>query len=278
MGYDDTSRPATLVAEDGYLLHYRVWPVSDAAPKGTLILFNGMMSHAGWFEPIAAPLARAGYHVVGADRRGTGRNELARGDAPNAATLIADARAIIEAEYRDPALPLVLIGWCWGAVLAVNVALELPELRGLVLLAPGLYPTKALKDAMASTIAAHPRAAEDEAVLQSPIAEDVFTTGPALAELIVRDRLRLQKLSPRFVQISGRMTMNAAMRLGWVLVPMLLLLASKDKATDNEATLRAFEKLRAGAAVIKTLDAPHGIQFERAQEITTAILEHVARL
>lgn len=266
----ETSRAAAVIADDGYALNYRVWPASYKC-SGTLILFNGMMSHSGWFEPIAGPLAAAGFHVVGADRRGSGRNEVRRGDAPDAATLIADARAIIEAEYHDPALPLILVGWCWGAVLAANIALELPELRGLILLAPGLYPTKELKAAVSREQLLHPQAREDEACLLSPIAEDMFTRGPALAEMIVRDSLRLQKLSPRFVQIAGRMAMNAAMRLAWQPAPMLLLLASKDRATDNAETLRAFGKLRAGAAEIHTLEGQHGLQFECPGEVVAAM-------
>src|SRR5262245_50132833 len=131
----------TVGAADGYELEYRVWaPATDTA-RATLVLFNGIMSHSLWLRPLAGPRPGAGYKIVGADRRGSGTNRLERGDAPDAKTLVADARAIIERE-RLLDRPVCLVGWCWGAILAINVAAEMRgEVASLLLLAPGLYPT-----------------------------------------------------------------------------------------------------------------------------------------
>ena len=62
--------------------------------------------------------------LVGADRRGSGANEAARGDAPSSKVLIDDACRMIERE-RLSDRPLYLVGWCWGAVLAMGLAAEL---------------------------------------------------------------------------------------------------------------------------------------------------------
>src|SRR5262249_55664286 len=60
----------TIAAHDGYSLTYRAWPPSPAPRRATVVLLNGVMSHSAWFAPLAERLAAAGFHVVGADRRG----------------------------------------------------------------------------------------------------------------------------------------------------------------------------------------------------------------
>src|SRR5690606_6306807 len=123
---------------------------------------------------LAEPLAARGLRVVGADRRGSGRNEIGRGDAPSAAAVLDDAAAIITAA-RVPGRPLVLVGWCWGAILAVNLAAKLQaEVAGLALLTPGLWPSAEIKAGMAERGAAAAGDDPGAAVLESPITDEMF--------------------------------------------------------------------------------------------------------
>src|SRR5215831_11153170 len=136
-------------ADDGYPLEYRVWR-GNGDVSATLVLLNGVMSHSLWFDRFATMLVPHGFKVVGADRRGTGTNQKERGDAPSAKALVDDVKAIIEQE-KVADRPLHLLGWCWGGVLAVNVAFEIgTSLSSLILLAPGLFSSKALKENMAA--------------------------------------------------------------------------------------------------------------------------------
>lgn len=263
-----------IAASDGYPLEYRRWAPAGE-PRATLILLNGVMSHSAWFEPLATRLSSFGFLLVGADRRGSGMNRQARGDTPNAAQLVADVRAIIAEEHRA-ARPLYLIGWCWGAVLAVNVALELgPRLKGLVLLAPGLYPTKPLKDEMAAELARKAELPEDACELSSPIVEEMFTAGPALESFIKKDELRLKKFTPRFHKANVKLAMNAVMRLKTLPHPMLLVLASRDSATDNTDTLTGFNRLPSTQVRTTTLESMHGIQFDQPDALAAAIKDWI---
>lgn len=202
-------------------------------------------------------------------------NLQARGDTPNAAQLVADVRTIIAAEHAADR-PLYLIGWCWGAVLAVNVALELgPALKGLVLLAPGLYPTKTLKEEMAAELAKKSDLAEDACELASPIVEDMFTAGPALDRFILQDELRLKKFTPRFHKANVKLAMNAVMRLKTLPHPMLLVLASNDLATDNTDTLKGFEKLPSSQVKTAVLESMHGMQFDQPDALAAAIKDWI---
>src|SRR5437660_223052 len=135
----------TAVCEDGYRLRYRLWPAAGST-AGSMILVNGMMSHSGWFRDLAHLLTGCQLDVVGADRRGSGLNECDRGDAPSRQILVSDLCRIIEREDRG--IPIYVVGWCWGALLVVNLALELGRsLSGVVLLAPGLFPSPQIKRA-----------------------------------------------------------------------------------------------------------------------------------
>ncbi|WP_161855549.1 alpha/beta hydrolase [Bradyrhizobium sp. CCBAU 051011] len=262
----------SVVGADGYSLRYRVWP-ADEALRATLILLHGVMSHSGWFQPLADHLGEAGLKIIGADRRGSGLNEEGRGDAPSARMLVDDVRRIIAAE-RSEGRPVHLAGWCWGAVLAVNVAATCQqELASLVLIAPGLHPSEAVTAAMKrqDAIARHPHCG----ALAIPITEDMFTRGPHLAA-IEADELRCRLITPRFHNIMRKLGVGAKLRLGQLDLPMLLVLAGTDEATDNFHTRRTFAALRRSAVTIKEICGSHGLQFEAPDQLADAVASFTA--
>jgi alpha-beta hydrolase superfamily lysophospholipase len=270
-----TNVVASIAALDGYRLQYRVWPPGTLRTlRGDLVLLNGVMSHSEWFGAIAWPLAQNGFKVIGADRRGTGNNLADRGDAPSAGALVDDVLRIIESE-RTEGLPLYLIGWCWGAVLALNVAVRAKELSGLSLLAPGLFPTEQVGLRMSAQLAAAVDRAESEPCLENPISEEMFTEGPSLQSVILRDDLRLRSFTPRFHGIMVRMGLNALRCIPELMVPTLLVLANKDKVTDNERTLRAFQGARKDRFTVAWCRAAHGIQFDAPEELLTCLLSWI---
>ena len=263
-----------VVCADGYRLRYLTW-TPEGAPLATLVFLNGIMSHASWFQPLAPPLVRAGLKLVGADRRGTGLNEEDRGDAPSAKALVDDVKTILDAE-RVVAAPLHLVGWCWGAVLAINVAAEHEgSFASLTLLAPGLYPTAALRARMREQEEIRRSSAPETPCLESPIREDMFTTGPQLASFIAKDERRTQLFSPRFHSIMTKMAMGATLRLRQLGLPMLVVLAEADLATDNEQTARAFERFQRANISIEHIRSPHGIQFDAPEELARLLVSWV---
>lgn len=255
-------------ASDGYRLAYRRW--SAATPRATFVLLNGIMSNSAWFEPVAPLLVDNGYAVVGADRRGSGPNRQACGDAPSAGQLVDDVLAIV-AQERTPDVPVILLGWCWGAALAINVAPKL-DLAGLVLVTPGIHNTPALEQAIAAQRELIASSAEDAAVIASPIREEWFTDGPQLDAFIRRDEDRVRAMTPRLLDITRRLATAAAVRLRKLDVPLLLVLAQNDEATDNAAT-------RAMLPNAETIVLPtrHGVQFDAPDELVAALIRFAAR-
>lgn len=264
-------------AEDGYRLRYRVWEPS-ALLGAQVVLLNGIMSNARWFEPLAAPLTAAGLRLVGADRRGSAENHEGWGDAPSAATLVDDVLRIIAAEDR-PDVPLFVVGWCWGATLAVPVALKLGQrLRGLVFITPGFHPTAQVKAALAAQAACIETMPLDYAGIESPIQESYFTHGPALQDFIERDAQRVRVMTPRLLDISRKLGGTAVARLAKLEIPMLLVLAEHEDATDNAATQATFARLPAAQWSAVRLPTRHGVQFEAPQALADHMLGWIRRL
>lgn len=250
-------------ATDGYRVRYRTWPAVADRAEATVVLLNGIMSNSAWFFPIVEHLPEL--HVVGADRRGSGPNTQGRGDAPSAGQLVDDVLRIVQVEH-DPSHPLFLLGWCWGAALAVNVASKLGDaLAGLVAVTPGLYPGPAVKQALAMQAYRFEGAAADALVLDSPISEDMFTSGPALEGFIRRDRDRVLVMTPRMLEVTNKLATVAVARLDRLRVPMLLVLAADDEATDNEATRAAFARIPTDQRTEVELPSRHGVQFDAPQ-------------
>jgi pimeloyl-ACP methyl ester carboxylesterase len=120
-------------------------------------------------------------------------------------------------------------------------------------------------------VAAADGAAEDDACVPSPISEEMFTRGPALADFILKDDDRVRMLSPRFSVVSAKLSAFALARLPRLAVPTLVVLAADDAATDNEATRTAFSALPRERVEIVTLPGSHGVIFDAPAELATAI-------
>lgn len=268
----------SVVATDGYCLRYRVW--SGVQPRATMVLLHGVMSHSEWLAPLAVRLASTGLNVIGADRRGSGLNRTDRGDAPSRQQLTADLHEIIKAQ-RVADQPLYLLGWCWGAVLAINAALEFgPEIAGLALVAPGLFPSEIVRGRLRQQREQLDKTphARGRRCVDNPMKEEMFTDGPWLDNFIRKDETRIQSITPRFLGIMMKMGTVATTRLSELQHPMLVLLASRDEAVDNDRTLTAFGNLSNKSLCITVCDARHGMQFEIPDELTSHIDSWVERV
>lgn len=269
---DTPVRLEQATASDGYTLTYRHWGPED--PRGSVVLLNGIMSHSAWFFPLVDPLVGAGLSVVGADRRGSGLNDVARGDAPSAQTLVDDALAII-AHAVPPGRPLWLVGWCWGSVLGLNLVRPLGErLTGFVMVAPGLFPGPKVTAAAQAheAAAALTGAADDAPVIETPIAETMFTTGPHLEAFIRTDERRLMTITPRFRAHMSKLAMGAMMRVRKLDLPLLVLLAEGDEATDNDAVKRAIARLDPHQLEVHSTVSGHAMQFDAPTFVTDRII------
>jgi len=259
-----------VTASDGYRLHYKVWSASH--PSATVVLLHGLMSHSGWLSGVSSQLCSEGVKVVGADRRGSGMNQAERGDAPSRQLLLEDLHRVLEQEHCGA--PIYIVGWCWGAVLAINAALEFGrEIKGLALLAPGVFPSALILDRARSECLDLPDEEDGAAVLPSPITEGMFSESPEVQKFILNDDLAVRRFTPRLFRVAREMSLIAATRLPQTNQPVLLVLAAHDQAVDNQRTLGMVDRLRRSDVTVVTLACSHGMQFEVPDQLNKCIVK-----
>jgi alpha-beta hydrolase superfamily lysophospholipase len=254
---------ATYRAGDGYLCRYRHYAAET--PRAHVVCVHGIQSHGGWYTYSCRRLADAGFDVSFLDRRGSGLNEQARGDAPGFRRLLDDiAKFLRPLRAPAPSLPVFLLAISWGGKLAAALQGRHPGLvEGLALLCPGFCPRVG------------PTAGERLAILWArltapgrlfpvPLSDPaLFTATPPWQDFIRHDPLALRRATARFLVESARLDGYLRWAASRVRVPALVLLAEHDRIIDNART-RVFVNRFAcpDRQVIEYPAAHHTLEFE----------------
>ena len=259
----------TFRMSDGYRLHYRHW-VPAGRPLARIVALHGIQSHSGWYEYSTRKLCEAGYEVYFLDRRGSGMNEVARGDTPHHERWINDVVQFLgevrATTTRDlPGCPVVLQAVSWGGKPAVVAAARRPELLdALALLYPGLcprigpWPHQRLQLRLAEGLGIRKK------LVPVPLRDPALFVGdPKWQEHIRHDPLALHEVTVRFLLANrelDRLVRQSPERLSR---PTLLMLSGKDRIIDNRATRRYFARCGASHLTqIEYADAQHTLEFE----------------
>lgn len=132
------AREHTLSAADGTPLFVSDWPIDAAAGEG-VVLMHGLGEHSGRYAHVARFFNDCGCSVRAYDHRGHGRSGGARGDVPDPATILRDAKTVIDDYARQLAAPPLLLGHSMGGTFAACYAARaLSPLGGLILSSPAL--------------------------------------------------------------------------------------------------------------------------------------------
>jgi alpha-beta hydrolase superfamily lysophospholipase len=263
-------------AGDGYTWKYRRYQ-SAGSPLAEIVGLHGIQSHGEWYKRSCEELAAAGYAVSFLDRRGCGLNVQDRSDAPSFRRLLDDVAEFMRGLPR----PRIVCGISWGGKLAVGLQRRHPGLTdALVLIAPGLCPI------------IRPPRSERIGILVSrflsprrqfpiPLNEpQFFTANPAWQSFIRSDPLALREATARLLFESGRMDVYLWFAGRHVTMPVLLLLAGKDRIIDNEATRRLVDRFATAECEVRTFpDAHHTMEFEQGgPPFSRYLLEWIERV
>ena len=243
-------------ASDGYEMcvhRYR----TVVASRGRVVYIHGIQSHAGWYEHSCRALAEAGFEVEFLDRRGSGCNSVARGDTPSWRRLVDDL-----AELLDTGPPAVLLSVSWGGKLAVALEACYPgRVRSVGLITPGICPQVRPPLLTRLRIGGAWLFAPSRTFPIPLEAPALFTSQPQRQAFIREDPLALRRATARFFIESVRL--DAAIARVRMTVPVLLMLAGKDRITDNERTKAYVAGLHAPQLqVIEYPQASHTLEFE----------------
>jgi acylglycerol lipase len=254
---------------DGYRAYARYY-AADGRTRGCALYHHGIQSHAGWYEASARKLNAAGYAVLQADRRGSGRNEEDRGHAESAEQLIADAHA-----GRDVLLgksgcrEYHVIGVSWGGKLAAAAHVQdSAGVRSLTLVTPGLFPKVGVSRGEMARIG-FAMLYEPRRLFQIPLDDaELFTRSARWKTFIDTDPLTLRECTAGFYLASRRMDRIAA-RLGQSKpVAVHLFLAGEEGIIDNEKTRAFIDALGWPDTRVTTYEqARHSLEFENDPEV-----------
>ena len=259
------SSTVTFAASDGYRFYVRRYSPAGL-PRGRVVMLHGIRSHGGWYERSCRELAAAGYEVHFLDRRGSGWNTVRRGDCPGFRRLIDDvAEYVYDLRAARAFLPTFLAGISWGGKLALGVPIRRPGLvQGVMLLCPGLTPkigpplTRRLRVLLA-------RFLRPGKLFPIPLNEpDLFTDSPDWQRYVSEDQFGLTQATARFLFESFRFDVFLKWQARRVTVPLLLMLAGRDKVLDNAKTRRYLSRLSGSKSltVVDYPDAAHTLEFE----------------
>ena len=250
-------------AGDGYRWRYRRYAAVGPA-RADVVGLHGIQSHAGWYEHSCTRLAAAGYEVSFLDRRGSGVNEPARGDAPGFRRLLDDlAEFLRDRRARNGGRRVILLAVSWGGKLAAALPRRHPGLfDALALLCPGFRPKVAppLRRRLAILWA---RLLTPSRTFPIPLDDpELFTATPRWLEFLRRDPLALHRATARFLVASVRLDAYLRRAPRHVTAPTLLLLAGRDRIIDNARTRAFVERFAGPKEIIEYPEAHHTLEFE----------------
>ena len=229
-----------------------------------------MISHSGWFQHWAAELVARGISLLAPDRRGSGLDGEARGDAGSVHTLLDDLDRWAELADRH-AGRLHLCGFCWGANYAIHYLSRCRRrFASLLLVAPGIYPT--------AQVLARPQEAGEsrEPTVEVPFRLEEFTRGPDLGRALRADPCRLERVSPRFVAIERQMAAWLPIHLIKAKLPIFFVLAERDEISDSRQTRELYDRHRGPPDRCVTLPSAHAVVLEAPLELAELCASWVA--
>ena len=249
----------------GYKLSYRHFH-SVGINKGTIVFIHGIQSHGGWYESSCKKFAQAGYRVLFLDRRGSGLNDVSRGDSPSFRTLLDDLKEFLQYQRKEMAdgMPLILGAISWGGKIAFGLEIRMANLvDGFILMAPGfcpkVHPTVKERLFIALGSLFTPRK-----LFNIPLNDpELFTASLVAQKFLKEDPLALRKATARFLLDSVRLDFYLKIFRTKITKPILLLIAGQDKIIDNQKTIAFVKRFAFGSLIIKEYPkAHHTFEFE----------------
>jgi alpha-beta hydrolase superfamily lysophospholipase len=264
----------TFKTSAGYACRYRRYTPRSPLLRAHLICIHGIQSHAGWYEHSCLQLSEAGYLVSFLDRRGAGLNMQDRGDTPSYRRLVDDIAEFVQSlrsqgapDHHSPLTtspPVFLLAISWGGKLAVALERRHPGLvDGLVLLCPGFFPSigPTLRERLAI---AWSRLVSPQRLFPVPLQDaELFTATPRWQQFIRDDPYSLRQATARFFAASVFLDRALRSAPSKVRIPVLLLLAGKDRIIDNDLTRRYVERFATDdKEILEYPGASHTLEFE----------------
>jgi alpha-beta hydrolase superfamily lysophospholipase len=265
--------------KDGTAMFACEWLPDNREPIPAVVgLVHGMGEHMGRYAHVAEMLNEQNYAVFGFDQRGHGRTEGQRGHAPTYEELLEGVdKMLAEIERQFPGLPVFLFGHSMGGNVTLNYLLRRkPDIAGAIVTGPWLklsFEPPAFLSFMAKLISKfYPGFA-----IRRPLNPDSLTSDPAMKQRYMNDRLGHGVISARFflsMEKAGQWALDHADELS---VPLLLMHASDDQVTLNEASRQFADKAKSQVRWISWPGFKHELHNDVGRELVFATIKEWLR-
>ena len=233
--------------------------------RGSVVAVHGVQSHSGWYRDSSMAIARSGWDVYFADRRGSGLNGRNRGHADHGIRLLNDLKLLVElAKQENPDQPVVLLGLSWGGKLASAFAATYPYLvQRLVLLYPATDSMVGpnWRQKLMLKLARHHDVRKRLVAL--PFADpNCFTNLPNFQDRIANDPLALNSVTTGFLNATTDLDRIVQQQSTNITMPTLLMLAEADRIVNNRKVKRRLQSWPVSdLSTIEYSDAEHTLEF-----------------
>lgn len=241
------TQSGVLAAHGGLSLwtyHWQPDPASGPGPRYTFVVVPGICEHAGRYDAVARALAARGCSVHAYDRRGHGRSEGVRRDAPSFDHLVDDLERFVRLVLRlEPARSVVLLAHSFGALEAAALLAERqPALAAAVLSGTPLVPPAALSGGLAWLARGLAQLAPR---VRLPAELDLrsLSRDPEVVRRYRADPLIGHSLSARMAGIALAAVERAPLLAREIELPVLMVHGADDEIAPPAAARRFFDAL-----------------------------------
>ena len=272
------------ISANGYEFRARV--AGRSGDAATVILLHGFPVTSAMWEPMIMPLANAGYRVIAFDQRGYSPG--ARPDTAGAyviANLVSDVIAIADAVGVEK---FHLIGHDWGSAVGWGIVLLHPD-RVLSWTGLSIAHPAAFADALENDPDQQSRSSYFALFTMPLVPEALFTFNNLFVLRVLystMSAMEQEEYQTVFVE-PGALTsalnwyraMGESFGISPELVnetstPTLFIWGNRDEAVGRTA-IESQKKYMTGFYHEIELDADHWLMSTHADEVTTAVLEHL---
>ena len=266
------ARESTYRASDGCELHVIEWASSDPDwnPSVVVVVVHGYAEYSARYADLAHQLVRQGYLVTGMDARGHGQSPGQRGHIATYERYIDDLYEFVQALHkRHSTCGLVVLGHSHGGLTALRMVQSRPALIDALVLSSPLVELQPSQQPVPFWFARLLSRFVGALPLPSGLKSSDLTHDRVIMEKHARDPLIHKRSTPRWY-VSAMRTMRAAMNdVTRVTLPVLVIVAEKDRIVRPDGVKRMFQGL---ASTDKELVVCPGAFHEVLNEIDRAKL------
>jgi alpha-beta hydrolase superfamily lysophospholipase len=178
-----------------------------------------------------------------------------------------DAAEFLEARKKEAALKTFVVGISWGGKIAAGVEKLHPGwVDGIALLCPGFYPrvSLSLREKAAVVWA---RLTRPTRLFPIPLSDpQLFTLTEKWLTFLREDPLTLHEATARFLFGSAALDFYLRDLPSRIKVPVLLMLAGRDRIIDNRPTRDLVGRFAGPKEMVEYPEAQHTLEFEADPE------------